>query len=63
MAEFTLKFINHRARYEAADFIHECEQHYHAQVLAVAEEIARNSTNKPIVLINRTVLVGQDHDQ
>lgn len=52
MAEFTLKFINHRARYEAADFIHECEQHYHAQVLAVAEEIARNSTNKPIVLIN-----------
>lgn len=52
MAEFTLKYINHRARYEAADFIHECEQHYHAQVLAVAEEIARNSTNKPIVLIN-----------
>ena len=52
MAEYTLKFINHRARYETADFIHECEQHYHAQVLAVAEEIARNSTHKPIVLIN-----------
>nr|WP_297274370.1 nucleoside kinase [uncultured Agathobaculum sp.] len=52
MAEYTLKYINHRARYDAAEFIRDCEHKYHAQVLAVAEEIARNSTHKPIVLIN-----------
>ena len=52
MAEYTLKYINHRARYEAAEFIRDCEQQYHEQVLFVAEEIARNSAQKPIVLIN-----------
>lgn len=52
MAEYTLKYINHRARYEAADFIHECERQYHEQVLFVAEMIARCSMHKPIVLIN-----------
>ena len=44
--------INHRARYDAADFIAECERTYHAQVDQVAEEIAENSRQKPIVLIN-----------
>ena len=52
MAEYTLKYINHRARYDAAEFIRDCEQQYHEQVLFVAEEIARNSAHKPIVLIN-----------
>ena len=52
MAEYTLKYINHRARYDAADFIAECERTYHAQVDQVAEEIAENSRQKPIVLIN-----------
>ncbi len=52
MAEYTLKYINHRARYDAVEFIRECEEKYHAQVLAVAEEIAKNSAHKPIVLIN-----------
>ena len=52
MAEYTLKYINHRARYDTAAFIEECEQQYHDQVLRVAEEIAENSAHKPIVLIN-----------
>ena len=52
MAEYTLKYINHRARYDAAAFIAECEQHYHEQVLCVADEITENSVHKPIVLIN-----------
>ena len=52
MAEYTLKYINHRARYDAAAFIGECEQQYHDQVLRVAEEIAENSAHRPIVLIN-----------
>ena len=52
MAEYTLKYINHRARYDAAAFIAECEQQYHGQVARVAEEIAENSAHKPIVLIN-----------
>ena len=52
MAEYTLKYINHRAKYDAADFIASCEQQYRAQVAQVAEEIAANSASKPIVLVN-----------
>ena len=52
MAEYTLKYINHRARYDAMAFIRECEQAYHEQVLYAAEVIAQNSVHKPIVLIN-----------
>ena len=52
MAEYTLKYINHRARYDAAAFIAECEQQYHDQVARVADEIAENSAQKPIVLIS-----------
>ena len=42
MAEYTLKYINHRARYDAAAFIAECEQQYHGQVARVAEEMGLN---------------------
>lgn len=52
MAEYTLKYINHRARYDAMEFIHECEQQYYDQVLYAAEQIAQSSVQKPIVLIN-----------
>ena len=52
MAEYTLKYINHRARHDAMAFIGECEQKYHEQVLYAAEQIAQNSVHKPIVLIN-----------
>ena len=52
MAEYTLKYINHRARHDAMAFISECEQKYHEQVLYAAEQIAQNSVHKPIVLIN-----------
>lgn len=52
MAEYTLKYINHRARYDAMAFIRECEQQYHEQVLYAAEQIAQASVAKPIVLIN-----------
>ncbi|MDO4269948.1 MAG: nucleoside kinase [Eubacteriales bacterium] len=52
MAEYTLKYINHRARYDTADFIHDCEKKYHEQVSKVADEIAENSAQKPIVLLN-----------
>ena len=52
MAEYTLKYINHRARYDAAAFIGECEQQYHDQVEQVADEIAENSVSRPIVLLN-----------
>lgn len=52
MAEFTLKYINHRAHYEAAAFIMDCETHYRKQVSMVADEIAANSSQKPIVLLN-----------
>ena len=52
MAEYTLKYINHRARYDAPAFIRLCEQQYHSQIEMVAEEIAQNSAQKPIVLLN-----------
>ena len=52
MAEYTLKYINHRARYDTAAFIAECEQRYHESVLSVAAQIAANSAHKPIVLLS-----------
>ena len=52
MAEYTLKYINHRARYDAAAFIAQCEQQYHDQVARVAGQIAENSIHKPIVLLS-----------
>nr|WP_297173701.1 nucleoside kinase [uncultured Agathobaculum sp.] len=52
MAEYTLKYINHRARYDAAAFIEQCEQTYHEQIEHVADVIAQNSIPKPIVLLN-----------
>lgn len=51
MAEYTLKYINHRARYEAADFVRDCERQYDEQIGRVAEQIAANSVHKPIVLL------------
>lgn len=63
MAEYTLKYINHRARYDAAAFIGECEQQYHDQVLRVAEEIAENSAHQAHRADQRPVLVGQDHHE
>lgn len=52
MAEYTLNYINHRAKYDAADFIADCEARYHAQVSEVADQIVENSRQKPIVLLN-----------
>lgn len=52
MAEYTLKQINHKARHNPEKFITECENVYHAQVAYVAEHVAANSKQKPIVLLN-----------
>lgn len=52
MAEFTVNYINHRARYDAAEFVMDCENYYHARVARVADEIAKNIKQKPIVLLN-----------
>lgn len=52
MADYTLKFINHRARFDAQAFIMECEAQYRKQVSAVADEIAETCKDKPIVLLN-----------
>ncbi len=52
MAEYKLSDINRRAQSDAPEFIAECEARYHAQVVRVADVIAENSRQKPIVLIN-----------
>lgn len=52
MAEYTLNYINHRARYDAPAFIAECEAQYRDQILQVAEQIVKNRKQKPIVLLN-----------
>ncbi len=52
MAEYTLKYINHEARYNAEAFIEECELRYNRQIKYAAGQIATNSRQKPIVLIN-----------
>ena len=52
MAEYTLKYINHRAEHDAEAFVHDCEEGYHRQLHLVADQIAANCKRKPIVLIN-----------
>lgn len=52
MAEYTLKYINHRAECDAEAFVNDCEEHYHRQLHLVADQIAANCKRKPIVLIN-----------
>lgn len=52
MAEYTLKYINHRAECDAEAFVHDCEEHYHRQLHLVADQIAANCKRKPIVLLN-----------
>lgn len=52
MAEYTLKYINHRAECDAEAFVNDCEEHYHRQLHLVADQIAANCKRKPIVLLN-----------
>ena len=56
MSEYTVKYINRRARIDAAGFIRDCEEHYHRQIHMAADEIVRNREHCPIVL-------GQDYDE
>ena len=58
MAEYTLKYINHRAECDAEAFVNDCEEHYHRQLHLVADQIAANCKRKPVVL-----LIGQDHHE
>ena len=52
MAEYTLKYINHRAECDAEAFVNDCEDHYHRQLHLVADQIAANCKRKPVVLLN-----------
>lgn len=52
MAEYTLKYINHRAEHDAEAFVNDCEEHYHRQLHLVADQIAANCKHKPVVLLN-----------
>ncbi len=52
MAEYTLKYINHQAKYNAKGFIEECEHRFDEQVNYVADLIVSASRSKPIVLLN-----------
>lgn len=52
MAEYTLKYINHRAECDAKAFVNDCEEHYHRQLHLVADQIAANCKRKPVVLLN-----------
>lgn len=52
MAEYTLKYINHRAEHDAEAFVNDCEEHYHRQLHLVADQIAANCKRKPVVLLN-----------
>lgn len=51
MAEYTLKYINHRAECDAEAFVNDCEEHYHRQLHLVADQIAANCKRKPVVLL------------
>ena len=42
MAEYTLKYINHRAECDAEAFVNDCEEQYHRQLHLVADQIAAN---------------------
>lgn len=52
MAEYTLKYINHRAEHDAEAFVHDCEEGYHRQLHLVADQIAANCKRKLVVLLN-----------
>ena len=52
MAEYTLKYINHRAECDAEAFVNDCEDHYHRQLHLVADQIAANCKRNPVVLLN-----------
>ncbi len=52
MAEYTLKYIIHRAEHDAEAFVHDCEEGYHRQLHLVADQIAANCKRKPVVLLN-----------
>ena len=52
MAEYTLKYINHRAECDAEACVNDCEEHYHRQLHLVADQIAANCKRKPVVLLN-----------
>lgn len=52
MAEYTLKYINHRAEHDGEAFVHDCEEGYHRQLHLVADQIAANCKRKPVVLLN-----------
>ena len=52
MAEYTLKYINHRAECDAEAFVNDCEEHYHRQLHLVADQIAANCKRQPVVLLN-----------
>ncbi len=52
MAEYTLKYINHRAECDAEAFVNDCEEHYHRQLHLVADQIVANCKRKPVVLLN-----------
>ena len=52
MAEYTLKYINHRAECDAEAFVNDCEEQYHRQLHLVADQIAANCKCKPVVLLN-----------
>ena len=52
MAEYTLKYINHRAECDAEAFVNDCEEQYHRQLHLVADQIAANCKRKPVVLLN-----------
>ena len=52
MAEYTLKYINHRAECDAEAFVNDCEEQYHRQLHPVADQIAANCKRKPVVLLN-----------
>ena len=41
MSEYTVKYINRRARTDAAGFIRDCEEHYHRQIHMAADEIVQ----------------------
>ncbi len=59
MAEYTLKYINHRAEHDAERFVRDCEENYHRQLHLVADQIAVNCKHKPVVLINGPSSAGK----
>lgn len=52
MAEYTIGYINHEAKYNTQEFIETCERDYCEEVERAAQMIAACSTQKPIALVN-----------